>query len=221
MKAVPGIVAALVMFAGLLSSTPALAEKHSHINRARSSSATTYFFNIDHAAENAEYSILRDGTEDYIDQNWEGRSTRIGVGAELWNLLQLTTSYKFIGHNQRDLAAEELEGYGLDAGIKLVLKSPIINAELGTGVLGSSLEYRNGATRAAFHGSGLYNSLELNYYLSRSLSVYFHARQETEHLVRTSGDSDIEHLDTATTHMGIGVRVWMRRSLASTLRSAL
>src|SRR5690606_32506960 len=128
---------------------------------------------------------------------------------EWLKFVQFTAGHTFLNMRHRDDSLEGLSGSRLHAGARLVFLAPIFNLELGTGVLGSRLDYQKQMENATFHGSGLYQEIGFNYFMTSRVSVFFRGKMLNEHLARTGGSSAVKDMDTSTTQMGAGFRIWM------------
>jgi hypothetical protein len=206
------LVAVIVVFA----SSQALANSHSYINNYRSGIYNHVFVQQSVEGEFGSYStkgtrIGESGAgESYSEgQDWKGYGIGTSVGLEVMKFIQFSLGHTFVNMQHKDDRLESLSGSRLNAGLKLVFGAPIFNLEVGTGLTGSRLDYQKQLENASFYGSGLYNEISLNHYMSSQISVYFSAKLANEHLARTAGSSSVKDMDTSTTLMGAGVRIWL------------
>jgi hypothetical protein len=205
-----------VVAALALGATPAHAQGHSYINYMRSSTQTAVFVQQSVDGEYGRFTATgnhkaEDGTETpYTEaQFWKGYGIGTTVGIEMIKFIQVVAGHTFVNLRYKDDALESLNGSRLNAGLRLVFMSPVANLEAGGGLQGSRLDYQKQLENASFYGSGTYYSLGLNYFLSTRVSVYYEAKLEQEHMVRNGGSSVVEAIDTESTLMGLGFRIWL------------
>ena len=206
----------LVVLTTLFSASNVFADAHDYVNSRRSSMVSHVYVQQGIEGEFGSYSTK--GTkqsesgdnESYSDgQDWKGYNFGTAVGIEVIKFVQFSIGHSFINMQHRDDSNESLRGSRMNAGLKLVFTAPVFNLELGTGVQGSRLDYQRQLEHAMFHGSGFYQEVAFNYYLNSQISVYFSARLAKEHLARTAGSSNVKDMDTDTTVMGGGLRIWL------------
>ena len=210
----------LLLLPALLMSTIAPlahAESHSYVNLMRSSSESHIFVQQSVDGEFGRYEAVLGAREDHAGnqrsgvqrQLWKGYGIGTTVGIELMKFIQFTTGHSFINMRHKDDALESLLGSRVHAGLRTVFLSPVGNLEAGAGLQGSRLDYQKQLEHASFVGNGVYYSLGINYFLSSRVSLYYEAKMTGDHLVRNSGSAVVEAIDTDTTVMGIGFRLWM------------
>jgi hypothetical protein len=205
----------LAVLAVMFGAQTALADSHDYINSRRSSMVSHVFVQQGVEGEYGAYSTKGVETTDagsrtYRDsQAWKGYNLGTTVGIEVIKFVQFTLGHSFINMQHQDDRLESLRGSRVQAGLKMVFMAPIFNLELGSGLTGSRLDYQRQLENAMFHGSGYYQEAGISHYLSSQISVYFSARMSKEHLARTAGSSDVRDMDTNTTVMGAGVRIWL------------
>lgn len=195
-------------------SSVAKAESHNFINIMRSSTESHVFVQQSLDGEIGSYEkALRQsdpgGSGGSERQVWRGYGIGTTAGIELMKFLQFTVGHSFINMRYRDDALESLIGSRVQTGMRAVFLSPIGNLEAGAGIQGARLDYQRQLEHASLVGNGIYYSLGLNYFLSSRLSVYFEAKNSEEHLVRNNGSANLGSIDTETTMMGLGFRLWM------------
>lgn len=201
----------------VLAATGAHAESHSYVNMMRSSTTSHVFvqqsldgeFGRYDAAVNEVDPETGDRRSTTQKQLWKGYGIGTTVGLELIKFIQFTAGHSFINMRYKDDALESLIGSRLHAGMRAVFLSPVGNLEAGAGIQGSRLDYQKQLEHASFVGNGVYYSLGLNYFLSSRFSVYYEAKMTKDHLVRNGGSAVVEAIDTDTTMMGLGFRLWM------------
>jgi hypothetical protein len=209
------------MFLGLGALAPkmALAGTHNYVNYNRSSLVNHIFVQQSVDGEYGKYvsSIDHPGSDDGTQkagsstesENWKGYGIGTSLGLEIMNFVQFTAGHTFVNMRHKDDSLESLSGSRLHAGARLVFEAPVANLELGGGLLGSRMDYQKQLENASFYGSGVYYSLGLNYFTSSQVSFYFEAKMSKEHLVQSGGSANVKSIDTNTTSMGLGFRIWM------------
>jgi hypothetical protein len=209
---------ALAAFAAVMAfgSTPAAADTHSYINYMRSSTSTSLFLQESVEGEYGRYYTT--GTQmnaagilasDNQTQYWRGYGLNTTIGLEVMKFVQFVAGHTFMNMRLRDDGLQTLNGDRLNVGARLAFDSPAANLELGTGILGSRLDYTRQLVQESFYGSGVYYSLGLNYFLSLRVSFFGEAKLLNEHLVRQGGTDEVQSIDTEMTNMGIGFRIWL------------
>ena len=214
LKQVFGLVT--ILGAGLIAPA-AMAQNvsHSYVNLTRSSVVSHIFVEQSLEGEFGQYSTSgrkdsEQGVVAYRDtQDWKGYGLGTQIGIEWMKFVQFTAGHTFVNMRHRDDSLESLSGSRLHAGARLVFLAPLFNLELGTGAQGSRLDYQKQLENATFHGSGLYQEIAVNYFTSSRISVFCRGKVAREHLARTGGDSSVKDMDTATTQLGAGFRIWM------------
>lgn len=183
------------------------ASPHSYINEMRSGTVSHVYFQQSLEGEYGTYNVETPaGT---AIQSWKGYGIGTSVGIELMEFVQFTAGHTFLNMKYKDDSLESLSGSRLNAGVRFGFLSPVGNLEIGSGLLGSRLDYRRRLDNATFYGSGLYHSLSMNYFLSSRLSVYGTAKLSSENLVKNNGSADVSSIKTNTTQMGLGFRIWI------------
>lgn len=215
-KAIGKLVMSTVVVGAGFWSQLSLAQGHSYINYMRSSTTSHVF--VQQSVEGEYGKIVSTGTEtdesganvtSTSNQFWKGYGIGTSVGIELMKFIQFTAGHTFVNLRYRDDALERLSGSRLNAGIRLSFLAPVGNLEAGAGLLGSRLDYQKQLENASFYGSGYYTSLGLNYYMNSRVSLYFEAKMNQENLVRSSGSSVTTNMQSGTTLMGLGFRIWL------------
>ncbi len=212
-----GLVNKIMMVAGLgLASSTALAESHAYINYQRSSTESHVF--VEQSIDGEYGTFATNGTMNDADGNaqsvnakqlWKGYGFSTELGMELMKFVQFTASHTFVNLRYKEDALQSLTGSRVNAGLRLSFLSPVGNLEAGGGFQGSRLDYQKQLENGSFYGSGFYYSLGVNYYLSSRISVDFQGKMAREHLDRSSGSSSVRSIDTDTTQMGFGFRIWL------------
>ena len=193
------------------------AESHSYVNLMRSSTESHVFVQQSVDGEFGRYQAVLGASEDATEsrpsnvqrQLWKGYGIGTTVGIELIKFIQFTTGHSFINMRYKDDALESLIGSRVHAGMRAVFLSPVGNLEAGAGLQGERLDYQKQLDHASFVGNGVYYSLGINYFLSSRVSLYYEGKMTSDHLVRNGGSSVVEAIDTDTTVMGLGFRLWM------------
>lgn len=206
----------LTLLGVLALATPSLAQSHAYYNYTRSSTESKVFFQQAVDGEYGQHTVSgnttnEDGSKTPYEstQYWKGYGINTSLGLELMKFIQFTAGHTFVNLRHKDDALESLNGSRVNAGIRAVFLAPVANLELGTGLLGSRLDYQKQLENASFYGSGLYYSLGLNYFMSSRISVYYEAKMDKEHLVRNGGSTGVDAMDTEMTLMGLGIRIWL------------
>ena len=140
---------------------------------------------------------------------WQGVGFDTSIGLEVLKFFQLVAGHTFVNDRLSSDNGTTLTGSRLHAGGRLDFESPVCNLELGGGLLGSSMQYTAGADRGSFYGSGIYYSLGLNYFTSERVSFYYEAKFSNEHLVKSTGSTQVQSIDTSMTGMSLGFRLWL------------
>lgn len=188
---------------------------HSYVNLTRSSIVSHIFVEQSIEGEFGQYSTSGrkdsdEGVTNYSDtQDWKGYGIGTQIGIEWLKFVQFSAGHTFVNMRHQEDSLESLSGSRLHAGARLVFLAPLFNLELGTGFQGSRLDYQKQLEHASFHGSGLYQEIGFNYFTSSRISVFCRGKLAQEHLARTGGSSSVKDMDTDTTQLGAGFRIWM------------
>jgi hypothetical protein len=206
----------------------AYGQSHNYINYMRSGDRTTVFVQqsvdgefgkfklegenksatVDSTAQAGETTPEKTPGPYQTEQYWRGYGIGTTIGIETMKFVQFVAGHTFVNLRYRDDALQSLSGSRLHLGARLAFSAPIVNLEGGAGVQGSRLDYQRQLENASFYGSGYYYSLGLNYFVSTRVSFYYEAKMAHEHLVRNGGSASINSIDTETTLMGVGFRLW-------------
>jgi len=199
-----------------LPATAARAQGHAYVNMMRSSTTSYFYMEQSVEGEWGKYTANvaqtdADGSKKTVavPQTWKGYGIGTSFGLEMLKFVQVEAGHTFVNVSYRDDALQSLSGSRLHAGGRIVFTSPAVNFEAGAGVQGSRLDYRKQLEEGEFYGSGTYYSLGLNYFLSSHFSVYYQAKTENAHLERNSGQSSVKSIETNSTLMGLGFRLWL------------
>lgn len=206
----------LPIFVALLAQT-VRAESHSYVNLMRSSTESHVFVQQSLDGEFGRYEAVYGASNDGGDhqqpgshrQLWKGYGIGTTVGIELLKFIQFTTGHSFINMRYKEDSLESLIGSRVHAGMRTVFLSPVGNLELGAGLQGSRFDYQKQLDHGSFVGNGVYYSLGINYFISSRLSLYYEGKMTQDHLVRNGGSAVVESINTDTTVMGLGFRLWM------------
>lgn len=208
-----------VLFLGLLFGSADLlaqASSHAYLNHRRSSIVSHMYFQQSLEGEFGSFSTTGKRTgesgdnKNYSDsQDWKGYGLGTHFGLEVLKFVQFTAGHTFVNIQHKDDRTERLNGSRLSAGVNLVFLAPVFNLEFGTGVIGSRYDYQKQLENATFHGSGFYQGITFNHFLNSKVSLFANGVLSREHLARTGGASAVRDMDTDTTRMGVGFRIWL------------
>lgn len=199
----PVVFYGLGLLAMFLVSSVAKAQSHSYANYMRSSTVPHVYFQ---QGISGEYSLMDSGLE---KSPWRGYGIDTTIALETMKFVQFKAGHTFVVVRSRDDATEGLNGSRLHAGLGLSFLSPIANLEIGSGVIGSSLDYQNKDVSASYHGSGIYYSIGLNHHLTSKISIFGEAKSLEENLVKTVGAKEADGLQSKSRTMGMGFRIWL------------
>lgn len=201
----------------LAATETSMAQSHAYINTMRSGTQSSIFVQQSVDGEYGQYLLKRVPVEGAATAPasstskayWRGYGIGTTLGLEMMKFVQVNAGHTFVNLRSRDDGLESLAGSRLHAGLRLAFSAPLANLEIGGGVIGSRLDYQKGLENVSVYGSGAYYSLGLNYFLSSRVSCYAEAKLSNEHLVRQGGSQSLSSIDTETTHMGLGFRIWL------------
>ncbi|MEZ4743697.1 MAG: hypothetical protein R3B45_14845 [Bdellovibrionota bacterium] len=204
----------------IISSNFAYGYSHSYINTFRSSANSSIFVSQSLDGEYGNFTLT--GKLDDEDLNeaspgdtisdrslWRGIGLSTSVGLELMKFIQFSVGHTFINMRSQDDAREQLEGSRIHADTKLVFGSPIGNLEAGFGASIIRADYQKLLESSSFVGSGLFYSLGGNYFLTSRFSIFARGKIFKDHLMRNSGSARVQQIDTETTAVSLGFRIWM------------
>jgi hypothetical protein len=211
---------ALVGFAAvLLTSEIALAQSHDYITTFRSGTTSHVYISQSLDGEYGLYSLHgklvpspTDPTETVVGDDtahWRGVGFRTAIGIELLKFIQFSAGHTFLNLRNQEDGLEQLQGSRLHADCSLVFASPIGNLEAGVGASILRADYRRMLENSSFVGSGTTYSLGTNYFMTSQLSVFAKGRVHQEHLMRNGGSATVRRIDTDTTAVSLGFRIWL------------
>lgn len=211
------LLSATLAFATLAISSSAFAGTHSYLNTMRSSTMSHIFVSQHVEGEYGKFSVMgtmpasetSEGGNYTKTSFWKGYGIGSTIGLEIMKFIHFTASHTFVNMANASDSLETLRGSRLNAGINLEFLAPIGNLELGGGITGSRLDYQNRLEISNFYGSGYYYSLAINHFVNSRLSFYGVAKISREHLDRSSGSTIARAMNSSTTLMGLGFRIWM------------
>jgi hypothetical protein len=140
------------------------------------------------------------------NQKWIGGGLNTETGIEFGRFLQINIGHTMVNIQNLNDASRNLRGFRLTTGIKLIFSSPVVNMELGGGLLGSKYDYQNDANLASFIGYGNYATLGFNYFLSRNISMLTQFTKVNDSLKRETGCDDIHRLKFESSIFNWGFR---------------
>jgi hypothetical protein len=203
----------------LLSSGAAVAQSHDYITTFRSGTNSHVYVSQSLEGEYGLYSLHGklipsqtdpEGTVVGDDvSGWRGFGFRSAVGIELLKFIQFSAGHTFLNMRNQEDGLEQLVGSRLHADVNFVFASPIGNLEAGVGASLLRVDYRRGMENSSFVGSGSSYSVGVNYFLSSQVSVFGKARIFNEHLLRNGGSATVRRMDTSTTGVSLGFRIWL------------
>jgi hypothetical protein len=141
--------------------------------------------------------------------NWRGVGFRTAIGIELLKFIQFSAGHTFLNMRNQEDGLEQFQGSRLHSDCNLVFASPIGNLEAGVGASILRIDYRRVLENSSFVGSGTSYSVGTNYFLSSQLSVFAKGRMYREHLMRNGGSATVRRIDTNTTAVSLGFRIWL------------
>lgn len=198
-------------------SSQARGQSHSYTNQMRSGDLTYVFFqqSIDgeFGSQKTTVPTVEEGSPSakpkVQSKAWRGFGLSSSVGMEILRFLHFQVGHTFVNLTGQDDGLSSLAGSRLHAGGRAVFTAPVANLELGAGVLGSRLDYRQEMNSTSLYGSGSYASIGLSYFVTPQVSIYGEGRMVREHLVRSGGSPLSSAIDTDMTSAGMGFRIWL------------
>ncbi len=187
-------------------STNALAQ-HALIDRMRPSGSNVF---VSSAIEGEYGKFSKSRGEDLpVERSgWRGYGVRNGVGVEVLKFAQFSLSHTMLSLRSNSSSLENARGSRLAADMTFSFSAPITNIQFGLGVLASQLDYQDREYSASLLGSGYYQSMGFNYFVSPSISCLLLGKRLTSQNTGNSG-SELSSLDSTTDNISFGISIWM------------
>ena len=181
---------------------------HKMISHNRSSMVNYLYISQGIEGEYGDYiSSLENGETE--SELWQGYGFRNAIGLELLKFIQLSANHTFVNNSAKNNGSKRISGSRLSAAMKLVFSAPVVNLELGGGMIGSRLDYQHLLDHSTMYGSGVFYEVGLNYFVSQRVSFFGHVKQNRENLMRGSGSTAVKRIQTETMSIGTGFSVWL------------
>lgn len=198
------------LFASILSTfvfSSSVLAQHALIDRMRPSSSSIF---VTQAIE-GEYGSFKkkSGAEPNLAKNsWRGYGVRSGVGLEVMKFTQFSLSHTMLSLRSHDSSLENIRGSRLAADVSFTFSAPLANIQFGLGATAAQLDYQNSDQSSSLLGSGYYQTMGFNYFVSSSLSIQVIGKRLMSHYSSSSG-SALDALDTTTDNLSLGFSLWM------------
>lgn len=207
----------LGLLLGLGLSSEAWGQSHSYTNQMRSGDMKYFFFQQSVDGEIGHHTMTVNTAEDGTTlstpkeqtKGWKGVGIDSTMGMEILRFVQFQLGHTFVNLTGQDDGLSTLAGSRIHGGLRAVFTAPIVNLEIGAGVLGSRLDYRLQMNTTSLYGSGNYAAFGLSYFVSPRISLFGEGRMIREHLVRSGGSPISSSIDTEINTMGLGFRIWL------------
>ncbi len=154
--------------------------------------------------EYGNYYLLKGN--DTTNKRWINGGLRTEIGLEFLKFLQLDLAHTMISGQNRDCSKENIRGFSLSSGIKMVFTSPAFNFEVGGGVIGSQLDYQNNTISTGMLGYGNYLTGGFNYYVSRQVTFLLQYSRVIQRFDANSPNQDFEKIRSNMNVFNMGVR---------------
>jgi hypothetical protein len=207
------------LFPVIAASGTAQAQSHAYITTFRSSTNSHVYVAQSVDGEYGSYSLRgklvpsSDGSGEKVvgtdDALWRGMGFRTEVGIELLKFIQFSAGHTFLNMRNQEDGLEQMQGSRLQGETRLVFDSPIGNLEAGVGASLLRTDYRRVLENSSYVGSGTFYTVGGNYFLSSQLSVFATGRAYQEHFMRNGGSATVRSVDTNTTAVSLGFRIWL------------
>lgn len=213
-------------FLALLTSS-ALGQGHSYINYTRSSVNKNVYVSqslegiygkiVKHGIKKTEESVAPEASDlpnertpdiDLVS-SWRGYGLKSSIGVEWNKFLRFGVSHTLVNLRAVDNRLENLQGSRLSADWRLAFLAPVVNLNVGGGLLGSKMDYLNQLDSADYVGSGYYVSLGFDRFVTYSLSIFGEIAIENQRLVKSQGVSSHGDMTTDVRSLNLGFSLWL------------
>jgi len=156
----------------------------------------------------SDFALATASSEDKVE-SWQGFGISSRVGIELMKFVQFSAGHTFVKLRSQSDSNNNLDGSRLSGAINLVFQAPLVNLEVGGGVLASNLEMQRQLERSNLMGSGMFYSLGVNYFITSQISSFFHVKTINENLSLSGGADVVKGMKNDATGIGAGFSIWL------------
>lgn len=198
----------IVLFS--LVSVQALGYQNNHEYNLRS--RPTYGKNV-YVSQNAQYTLSNAtstlASSEKTDARFTGYALQTSVGAEFMRFINVGLYYSNVQQSNSKDSRNELRNHELGAEGKIVLTNPIANLNIIGSVFGSHLEHVSGMDRVKMIGQGYSYGLEVNHYVSTSVSVSVLGKQVVADYRDKSDQGNVRGVSFDSMRFGAGINIWL------------
>jgi hypothetical protein len=138
-------------------------------------------------------------------ETWRGYSLRSEIGMETMKFIQFSSGFELSRLNRQDYL-DRIEAIKAYTEIKFVFSAPMLNVEVGGGVISGPTRYAI-INATDMNGSGHYYTMGINRYISSNFSVFTRGNMEIMRMRRTGGDPNLKAVDGILNSGSMGIRI--------------
>lgn len=196
-----------IIVIALLFGGSALADdysSHSTVSMYRSSYQTYTFFSQTIEAGFGQLDI--DAGKQVSD--WKSSHLRSEFGLETLKFFQLSAGFIKSDYGKKGEKTSVMDRQSLFGELKLILAAPMMNIEVGTGAVASTMQVVTQQGDGNYGGSGTYYTASVSRFLNSRLSIFARGSQNDLHFVKDSGNFEGESIDISDRTFGVGIKFY-------------
>ena len=201
----------LFLFSVALSSVEAYASyhynSHSSISMYRSSYKSYKHFSQSIEGGYGE-AVYNKGEASEGQGAWQGMALRSEFGVETLKFFQLSAGFIKSDYSQKDNDTSMMDQLSGFAEMKIVLTAPMINLEVGGGIIGSMMDVITEDGNADYAGSGVYYTAAVSRYLNSDMAIFGKVTMGDQHFVKGRGSLEQDTIDIQSQTAGIGLKLF-------------